>query len=152
MVRPTYRAQIIATLKDHGRMTAAEIADCLSLEIRTVATAIASARNQKPGVIFRVVAYRPVTGRRAADASVYVAEAGADVLRQAFTKSKQAKRRALAKTRYREKHRQTINMRNSIRRAERAGRSVVINPWLQLASPRARPTMARIANEMRAAV
>lgn len=151
MVRPAYRAQIIATLQEHGRMTSTELAEFLSLELKTVATAIATARYQQPGAIFRVVAYRQITGVRARDACVFAAEAGKDVPRQAFTKFKEAKRRAQSKTRYREKHRQAINMRNSIRRAERNGRAVEVNPWLQLAAPGTRPTMARLTNEMRAA-
>lgn len=146
MARINHRCQIIATLREHGPMTGDALAEHLDLTTRTVGTAISSARLQKPGEIFRVVRYQPVTGRRQADACVFAAEAGEDVPRTPYNKAKQRRRQAQAKARYRDKNRPAINAKSQIHKAARTGRAVAVNPWLQLAAPNVRATMARMAS------
>ena len=145
MSRPAYRAQLIAALKQHGPMTAADLADRLDMPHRKVGEVIASARFRQPGMIFRIVRYVPVTGKRLRDVCIFAAEAGTDVKRKPYQGGKFEKRRAEAKARYRDKHRATINARNHVRKTALAGRPIASNPWLQLADPAARSTMSRIA-------
>lgn len=147
MARANHRAQIMGALTEHGPMTGAELAEHLGIGLRKVDAAIASARYQSPGQFFRVVRYLPVTGRRGRDLCVFAAEPGEDVPRQKFTKLKEAKRRAQAKARYRDKHRAAVNAANTLRKAALAGRPVTFNPWLQLAAPTERATVSRLTRD-----
>jgi hypothetical protein len=144
--RPNHRAQITAALKAHGPMTAEGISCHLDIDPHKISTAIASARYQAPGVFFRVVRYLPITGRRARDACVFAAGPGADVPRTKSTKAKLARRRQQAKARYHAKHRAAENAKSKARKAALTGRALAVNPWLQLALPSERGTIARMTS------
>lgn len=144
MPRPNYRAQIIALLKLHGPMTAADIADRLDMSTIKVGAVIASARFQHPGKLIRIVRYVPLTGKRLRDICVFAAKPGPDVQRKPYEGDKLAKRRAETKARYRDRNRAAINARSHVRKTARTGRPIATNPWLQLADPAVRATMARI--------
>lgn len=76
-------------------MTAAALASHLDQEPRQVNITLASARGLRPGLLYRVLGYEPVIGRRAGDLCLYAAKAGTDVPRKAVTKASTTKRRAL---------------------------------------------------------
>lgn len=119
-------------------MTIHEIAEEASLPLDAVKRAITSTRYLHPEKFFRVVAYRPVTGRYAKDLRVYAAEPGAD----APQRTKPAQREKARQARYRDKHRALINARARARKAKEKA----TNPWLGLANPGTRARMSVVAN------
>lgn len=122
-------------------MTATELAEYLGWESRKVTTTIGSTRWLQPGLVFRIVRYVPVTGRRSRDLAVYAAEAGPDAPKPTVNA---AKRRKQTEARYRLKHRAIINARNQASSAAKRG-PAAINPWAQLAPPVLRGVMAAAA-------
>lgn len=122
-------------------MTAKELAEYLGWGSRKVTTTIGSTRWLQPGLVFRIVRYVPVTGRRGRDLAVYAAEAGPDVPKPTVNAEK---RRKQTEARYRRNHRAIINARNQASAAAKRG-TTTINPWAQLAAPQLRAFMSSTA-------
>ena len=137
--QPINRSQVEAALKECGPMTRFELAEYLGWSVAKVGTTIASTRWLLPGQVFRIVRYVPITGRRGRDVSVYAAQPGRDAPRKP---SDQVERRRQVQARYRDNHRARINARARAQKA-RDGAPTVLNPWLQLAAPELRASMAR---------
>ena len=134
---PINRSQVVAALKEHGPMTRYELADHLGWPVKKAGTTISSTRNLKPGQVLRIVSYR--IGVRVV--AVFAAEAGEDAAPPPINKKRREKQK---NARYRNKHRATINAKARIKNAERAGVVVAVNPWINLAPPDMRATMARV--------
>ena len=126
---PPVRNAVIAALTQHGPMTCHEIADVMDWPLARVQCALRNARRLHPEKVFRVIRYKPVTEGKGKDASVYAAQAGADVPRQADNIDE---RRQKAQARYRRRHKAVINSRTRRARALQSGHAVRANPWAQL--------------------
>jgi hypothetical protein len=142
-VKGSRRGPIADVLRQIGPMTKPEIAEALGWPLATVSYTIESARWLLPGQVFRVVAYRPVRGRRAMDLSVFAAEAGKDKQRKPYDP---AQRKRESDARSRAKHRVVTNAKFAARRAAERGTPVVVNPWMQLADKSIRARMGTVAN------
>lgn len=140
---PKNRSPIIAVLRQHGPMTAHEIAEHLDWPPSKVVRTIASTRWLLPGKVFRVVRYVPVIGKRARDQAVYAARRGPDAPRTADP----VERRRQAQARHRTAHRARINARSLARHVGRE-RPAASNPWMQLAHPSLRSHMARTSGQV----
>lgn len=132
--QPINRSQVVAALKDNGPMTRLELAEFLGWSADKVGTTIATSRHLLPEQVFKVVGHMPVTGRRARDVAIYVAEAGPDVIKKRVNG---AQRRKATEARYRKNHRAIINARNQAANAVKRGKTG-LNPWAQLAAPQFR--------------
>lgn len=141
--QPINRSQVVAALQSAGPMTVVELAEYLGWKSEKVTTTIASTRWLLPGLVFRIVRFVPVTGRRSRDLAVYAAEAGADVPKPTVNADK---RRKQTEERYRRNHRAIINARNQASAAAKRG-TTTINPWAQLAAPQLRAFMSSAATQ-----
>lgn len=143
MAMPSYRRDaVLAALRERGPMTAHEVAEHLEMPHNIVRNTIGTTRNLRPGQLIRVVAYRPVIGRRARDEFVFAAQAGPDVERKPINMEKRRKER---QARYRQKHSGTIKVRERVRNAKRRGAQPVINMWAGLVGTEMQTYMVTVA-------
>ena len=139
--QPINRSQIVQALQEFGPMTRYELAEHLDWTVAKVGTTIGSTRWLHPGKIFRIVRYEQ--GVRVV--AVFAAEAGEDAPMPWV--NKRARQRK-SNARWRDKNRASINAKNRITDAKRAGRAVAVNPWSQLAPPDMRATMSFVHRQV----
>jgi hypothetical protein len=135
------REAVLACLREHGPMTAAEAAEYLCITPTAAASVITSTRYENPGQFFRIASYRKVTGRRAKREIVFEASAGPDAKRPVVDELADRRKRQID---YYKRNAARVNARSRARRAAAKGGQAV-NPWAQLAHPDLKGYMCRIA-------
>ncbi len=126
--KPVWRDLALSTLREHGPMSKADLAELLGENGKWAAAAIATARHEHPGKFFRVVRYEAQRGRAGREIPIYAAQPGADAPRPDFSSPEQRKDR---QRRYYENNRAQILARTHARRHGPAG----TNRWMALLAP-----------------
>lgn len=132
-----WRDLALATLREHGPMSKADLAELLGPNGARAALAIATARHENPGKFFRVTRYEVQRGRSGREIPIYAAGGGADAPRPDFgidaMKATQARY-------YRSNRARIIARVHARRRGPVSG-----NPWAALLEPSARRDVANSA-------
>jgi hypothetical protein len=135
--KPIWRDLAIATLREHGPMSKAELVELLGPNGARAASAIATARHENPGKFFRVTRYEVQRGRAGREIPIYAAGGGADAPRPAFGVDE---RKATQARYYRNNRARIIARVHARRRGPVSG-----NPWVALLEPSARRDVANSA-------
>lgn len=120
---PIHRDLALRTLREHGPMSKADLADLLGPLGEAAGRAIATARHTQPGKFFRIVRYERQRGRSGRTIPIYSAQGGKDAPQPDST-SEQHKRQR--NQRYYQDNRTRLLARVHARRGK------ALNPWVQL--------------------
>lgn len=137
--KPIWRDLAIATLREHGPMSKAELVELLGTTGARAAAAIATARHENPGKFFRITRYEVQCGRAGREIPIYAAGGGVDAPRPDFASVEARKERSARY--YRSNQARIIARTHARRRGPVSG-----NPWATLLAPSARRD---VANAMR---
>lgn len=129
------REAVAASLRQHGPMTCAQLADAMDWPQPTVENTLVNARARFREQMFRVVGYLPPDKNGGTKTqNIYAAEKGKDVPRPVVD---ERRRRSKTRARYRLANRAQTNAAQRARYAKRKGRSVVPSHWAGLSTDRA---------------
>lgn len=119
---PTTRNAIVAALREHGPMTATELAETLAMTRSAIANAVQKARAHGNRTYLYITAWRRPIGHGGAVAPVYDVGPGEDVRRPTIG----PKARKLYDQRYERSHRAERRIASALRRGS------TVNPFKQL--------------------
>lgn len=126
MPQPAYtRTAILQAIREHGPLTAVELAAALELSRTAINGALTEARAKYGTQFFRITAWRRYTGRGSNWVPVYGLGPGEDEPKPVLTKEQHNERQV----RYRERMRDVIRIRDRARRGKQP-----TGPWAQLLS------------------
>lgn len=117
---PIHRDLALRTLRKHGPMSKAELAELLGPLGKAAAGAISTARHQRPGEFFRIVRYDRQRGRSGREIPIYSHAGGQDAPRPDLGTLEHASER---QARYYRANRQLVLARLHARRGKQS------SPW-----------------------